>query len=151
MCTVDQAGAAQLLRIGRRFISPIGPSDPVILPRHSRSAQSRRYLKPDFRCLRCIRSRPLASARTHYLQRCLRRTGSDVTHVTCDCPLLAAALDVSRLTRTVRRRHVTAADPLATGTFRRGLQITADLRADPGSWLAVDAAPERDDLRAATA
>ena len=24
-----------------------------------------------------------------------------------------------------------------------------DLRADPGSWLAVDAAPERDDLRAA--
>jgi hypothetical protein len=56
MCTVDQAGAAQLLRIGRRFISPIGPSDPVILPRHSRSAQSRRYLKPDFRCLRCIRS-----------------------------------------------------------------------------------------------
>ena len=26
----------------------------------------------------------------------------------------------------------------------------ADLRADPGSWLAVDAAPERDDLRAAT-
>jgi len=25
------------------------------------------------------------SARTHYLQRCLRRTGSDVTHVTCDC------------------------------------------------------------------
>ena len=24
------------------------------------------------------------------------------------------------------------------------------LRADPGSWLAVDAAPERDDLRAAT-
>ena len=88
-------------------------------------ARTRRYLKPDFRCLRCIRSRPLASAKTHYLQRCLRRTGSDVTYVTCDCPLLAAALDVSRLTRTVRRRHVTAADPLATGTFRRELQITA--------------------------
>ena len=67
----------------------------------------------------------MASARTHYLQRCLRRTGSDVTYMTCDCPLLAAALDVSRLTRTVRRRHVTAADPLATGIFRRGLQITA--------------------------
>jgi hypothetical protein len=45
MCTVDQAGAAQLLRIGRRFISPMGPSHPVILPRHSRSAQSRRYLR----------------------------------------------------------------------------------------------------------
>jgi hypothetical protein len=29
--------------------------------------------------------------------------------------------------------------------------LAADLRADPGSWLAVDAAPERDDLRAATA
>ena len=29
--------------------------------------------------------------------------------------------------------------------------ISADLRADPGSWLAVDAAPERDDLRAVTA
>ena len=40
MCTVDQAGAAQLLRIGRRFISPMGPSHPVILSRHSRSAQS---------------------------------------------------------------------------------------------------------------
>ena len=56
---------------------------------------------------------------------CLRRTGSDVTYVTCGCPLLAAALVVSRLTRTVRRRHVIAADPLATGTFRRGLLITA--------------------------
>jgi hypothetical protein len=63
-----------------------------------------------------------------YLQRCLRRTGSDVTYVTCDCPLLAAALDVSRLTRTVRRRHVIAADPLVTGSFRRGLQITAAMR-----------------------
>jgi hypothetical protein len=30
-------------------------------------------------------------------------------------------------------------------------RVPADLRADPGSWLAVDAAPERDDLRAATA
>jgi hypothetical protein len=26
-------------------------------------ASSRRYLQPDFRCLRCIRSRPFASAR----------------------------------------------------------------------------------------
>ncbi len=34
---------------------------------------------------------------------------------------------------------------------RRLSALTADLRADPGSWLAVDAAPERDDLRAATA
>jgi hypothetical protein len=40
-----------------------------------------------------------------------------------------------------------------TGRTRRPLPpapIAADLRADPGSWLAVDAAPERDDLRAAT-
>jgi hypothetical protein len=55
MCTVDQAGAAQLLRIGRRFISPMGPSHPVILPRHSRSAQSRRYLESESGCLRCKR------------------------------------------------------------------------------------------------
>jgi len=55
MCTVDQAGAAQLLRIGRRFISPMGPSHPVILPRHSRSAQSRRYLESESGCARCKR------------------------------------------------------------------------------------------------
>jgi hypothetical protein len=28
--------------------------------------------------------------------------------------------------------------------------VSTDLRADLGFWLAVDAAPERDDLRAAT-
>ena len=44
--------------------------------------------------------------------------------MTCVYPLLAAALSVSRLTRTVRQRHVTAAEPLAIGTFREGLQIT---------------------------
>src|SRR5260370_18214957 len=90
-------------------------------------APTRRYLQPDFRCLCCKRRSSRASARTRYLQRCLRRTGTDVTHVTCLYPLLAAALDVSRLIRTVRRRHVTAAQPLVTGTFRWGLQITAVL------------------------
>jgi hypothetical protein len=34
--------------------------------------------------------------------------------------------------------------------LRSVARLPADLRADPGSWLAVDAAPERDDLRAAT-
>ena len=82
------------------------------------------YPKPDFRCLRCKRSNSWAPARTRYLKRCLRRTGSDVAHVTCVYPLLAAALSVSCLTRTVRRRHVTAAEPLATGIFRRRLEIT---------------------------
>ena len=57
--------------------------------------------------------------------------------MTCVYPLLAAALSVSRLTRTVRRRHVTAAGPLATGTFRRGLQITAVLRGSDG-WNSPD-------------
>jgi hypothetical protein len=33
---------------------------------------------------------------------------------------------------------------------KRGDPEPLALRADPGSWLAVDAAPERDDLRAAT-
>ena len=75
---------------------------------------------PDFRCLCCKRRSSRASARTRYLQRCLRGTGTDVTHVTCAYPLLAAALDVSRLIRTVRRRHVTAAEPLVTGTFSMG-------------------------------
>ena len=82
--------------------------------------RSRRYLQPDFRCLCCKRRSSRASARTRYLQRCLRRTETDVTHVTCVYPLLAAALDVSRLIRTVRRRHVTAAEPLVTGTFSMG-------------------------------
>jgi hypothetical protein len=83
------------------------------------------YLQPDFRCLCCKRRSSRASARTRYLQRCLRRTGTDATHVTCVYPLLAAALDVSRLIRTVRRRHVTAAEPLVTGTFSMG---TSDKR-----------------------
>ena len=75
---------------------------------------------PDFRCLCCKRRSSRASARTRYLQRCLRRTGTDVTHLTCAYPLLAAALDVSRLIRTVRRRHVTAAESLVNGTFSIG-------------------------------
>jgi hypothetical protein len=85
-----------------------------------------RYLQPDFRCLCCKRRRSRASARTRYLQGCLRRTGTDVTRVTCVYPLLAAALDVSRLIRTVRRGHVTAAEALVTGTFSMG---TSDNRA----------------------
>src|SRR5580700_4732024 len=76
--------------------------------------------RPDFRCLCCKRRSSRPSARTRYLQRCHRRTGTDVTHVTCVYPLLAAALDVSRLIRTVRRRHVTAAEPLVTSTFSKG-------------------------------
>ena len=83
-------------------------------------APTRRYLQPDFRCLCCKRRSSWASARTRYLQRCLRRTRSDVAHVTCVYPFLAAALSVSRLTRTVRRRHVTAAESLITGTFSMG-------------------------------
>jgi hypothetical protein len=75
---------------------------------------------PDFRCLCCKRRSSRPSARTRYLQWCLRRTGTDVTHVTCVYLLLAAALDVSRLIRTVRRRHVTTAEPLVTGTFSIG-------------------------------
>jgi hypothetical protein len=34
---------------------------------------SRRYLEPDFRCLRCKRRRSRASARTSYLEHCQRR------------------------------------------------------------------------------
>jgi hypothetical protein len=71
------------------------PSRALGAPAHD---QPDHYIKPDFRCLRCIHSGPMASARTHYLHRCLRRTGSDVAHVTCDYPLLVAALHVSRLT-----------------------------------------------------
>jgi hypothetical protein len=90
-------------------------------------ARSRRYHKPDFRCLCCRRRSSWAPARTRFLYRCLCRTGSGVTYMTCVFPLLAAALTVSRLTGSVRQRHVTAAGPLVTGTFRRRLQITADL------------------------
>jgi hypothetical protein len=100
-------------------------------------APTRRYLQPDFRCLCCKRRSSRASARTRYLQRCLRRTGTDVTHVTCVYPLLAAALYVSRLIRTVRRRHVTAAEPLVTGTFSMG---TSDNRRS-GRLLTVDSLP----------
>jgi hypothetical protein len=102
-------------------------------------AQCRRYLQPDFRCLCCKRRSSRASARTRYLQRCLRRTGTDVTHVTCVYPLLAAALDVSRLIRTVRRRHVTAAEPLVTGTFSMGTSDNRRYARQPGrpdGWLA---------------
>lgn len=52
--------------------------------------------------------------------------------MTCGYLLLAAALDILCLTRTVRQRHVTAAEPLVTDTFRRRLEITAVLL---GSWL----------------
>jgi hypothetical protein len=100
----------------------------------SHRAQIIRYLKRDFRCLRYKRRSSRDLARTRYLQRCLRRTGSDVAHVTCVYLLLAAGLSVLHLTRTVRRRHVIAADSLVSGTFRRRPQITAVRRAlhEPG-------------------
>ncbi len=42
------------------------------------------------------------------------------------------------------------ADDATQQTFRAPPDARVTARADPGSWLAVDAAPERDDLRAAT-
>lgn len=59
--------------------------------RRGRASLSRRYLKPVLGCLRRNRRGLLAAAETRYLERCLRRTGSDATHVTCVYPLLAAA------------------------------------------------------------
>ncbi len=120
MCTVDQAGA-QLLRIGRRFISPMGPSHPVILQRHSRSAQSRRYLKPEFECLCRNRRGVLASAETRYLQRCPRRSPAR-------SPLsLPLFVFLSRAGRP-RGDMSTPQNPSPAALLADGLKITADLR-----------------------
>ncbi len=54
------------------FLRPPCPLRSAYRHEPSLRTRTRRYLQPEFGCLRCNRRRSWASARTRYLQRCLR-------------------------------------------------------------------------------
>src|ERR1700730_14748994 len=107
-------------------------------------ARSRRYLKSVSSVYDVAFAGLRAASWTRYLKRCLRRTGSCVTHVTCVYLLVAAAFEFRAAPRTSRQRHVSDAKPLLyQGFSKMDLQITAAMRGCLAWRRLADAAPER--------
>ena len=100
-------------------------------------ASNRRYLKPDFRCLRCKRGRPWASARTRYLKHCPRGPGSGVTHLTSVDPLLADGFGCRVPPVLPSSDMSTPQRPWSSPLLREGLQITAVRRSPVTSSMCL--------------
>ena len=104
-----QPGAVSSASRGRRLTGkPVTESNLILCVR----AKIRRYLEPDFRCLRCKHGGSRASARTRYLEHCQRRE-------LARNPLSLPLLGVCGCVRNAPRGHVNAADHLVSGTFSK--------------------------------
>ena len=116
-----QPGAVSSASRGRRLTGkPVTESNLILCVR----AKIRRYLEPDFRCLRCKHGGSRASARTRYLEQC---QGRELARNPLSLPLLG----VCGCVRNAPRGHVNAADHLFSGTFSKR---TPDNRRSVSPW-----------------
>ena len=102
----NTANIRQLARTVQKSLRSVIAADP------GSRTRSRRYLEPDFRCLRCKHGGSRASARTRYLEQC---QGRELARNPLSLPLLG----VCGCVRNAPLGHVNAADHLVSGTFSK--------------------------------